>query len=293
MSGKKSSVEGNERLKERRRLGRRRTRVVLYFFILVLIGAGVWGSWQPSVRIVELSISNGDARVEAILREQLSGTYFGIVPRDSFFFLSEHAIRTAILSHNALYQAVAIKRTGFTSLALTLHERVPVARWCGLAPLVGDALAISDGEYCYLFDAEGYIYSAADPSLGRAGIATGTATLNAFTVYDTLLDAPLEPLRATLAHARAMPDAFDFARKVGSLGSSVHSIVFRSDEADIFFMSGTRLTYVLGSEESSFTSLMSAKQSLNFSDGSLDYVDLRFSGKVYLKKRGVTNQEAP
>jgi hypothetical protein len=43
--------------------------------------------------------------------------------------------------------------------------------------------------------------------------------------------------------------------------------------------------YVLGSEQEAFTALVSAKDSLSLSDGSVDYVDLRFSGKVYVKRK--------
>lgn len=278
MSVKRSS-EGSERLKERRRLKRRRMRILGGVFIVAFAGAFIWFTWQPYVRITQVTISNGDLRAEAAAREKLKGSYLGVVPRDSYFFVSENAIRSAVITDNATYQAVSIKRTGFTSLALVLHERVPVARWCGLKPLTGDAFAISDGEYCYLFDAEGYIYAASD-------VATGTPTLNAFAVYDTLQGATEEPLHATLTHASAIPNAFDFARKVATLGSAVNSVVFHGDEVSIYLMSGTRLTYVLGSEEGAFTDLTSAKQKLNFADGSLEYVDLRFSGKVYLKRKG-------
>ena len=48
--------------------------------------------------------------------------------------------------------------------------------------------------------------------------------------------------------------------------------------------SGTRITYVLGDEQNAFAALSSAQSDFNLSDGSVDYVDLRFDGKMYLKK---------
>ena len=62
-------------------------------------------------------------------------------------------------------------------------------------------------------------------------------------------------------------------------------IVLRGDEVNDYLESGTRVTYVLGNEENAFTALASSKDTLNFSDGSLEYVDLRFDGKVYLKRK--------
>ena len=96
----------------------------------------------------------------------------------------------------------------------------------------------------------------------------------------------VEPLRATIADANALPAAFDLARQIGTFGSRVSDIVIRGDEADDLLASGTRVTYVLGTEQDAFTALTSAKSNLNLADGSLEYVDLRFPGKVYLKKKG-------
>jgi hypothetical protein len=92
-------------------------------------------------------------------------------------------------------------------------------------------------------------------------------------------------MRATIAHAEKLSAAFDFARQLASLGSPVSSIVFRDDEVDEYLASGTRITYVLGYEQNAFTALKSARANLNLSDGSLLYVDLRFDGKVYLKRK--------
>jgi len=224
-----------------------------------------------------MTISNDTQPLRALVEEQLAGTYFGVTPRNSFFFVPTRAIRAAITGAYPGFQAVSIVHDGFTGLVLSLHERVPVARWCGSSP--SPQAVITDGEYCYLFDAGGYIYTASD-------VASTAQTLNSFAVYDPLAGGTEEPLRATLAHAAQLPNLFDLARKVASLGSPVETITIRDDETDLLLTSGTRITYVLGGEEPAFANLMSAKNNLNLSDGSLLYVDLRFPGKVYLKRRG-------
>ena len=40
-----------------------------------------------------------------------------------------------------------------------------------------------------------------------------------------------------------------------------------------------------GQEEEAYTALTSARANINLVSGALDYVDLRFPGKVYTKKR--------
>ncbi|MDP2665749.1 MAG: hypothetical protein Q8P23_03930, partial [bacterium] len=137
---------------------------------------------------------------------------------------------------------------------------------------------------CYVFDASGYIFTTA---------ASSTQTINSFTLYaplDMARGGPpavsaVEPLRTTILHAERLPHAFDFARQLDTLGGSVVQVILRGDEVDDYLKSGTRITYILGHENDAFTALVSARDNLNLADGSIDYIDLRFDGKVYLKRK--------
>ncbi|MDP1759930.1 MAG: hypothetical protein Q8L01_00440, partial [Candidatus Woesebacteria bacterium] len=73
---------------------------------------------------------------------------------------------------------------------------------------------------------------------------------------------------------------------------SVTRVILRGDEVDDMLASGTRVTYVLGNEQNAFTSLVSARENLNLADGSIDYVDLRFDGKAYLKKKAGSSMQS-
>lgn len=200
----------------------------------------------------------------------MDGRYLGVIPRDSVFFFPEGRIRADILaSHNDI-AAVSIVRKGFDGISIQADYRVPIAQWCGLSPTSGVE------EYCYVFDASGVIFSA---------VSTTTQTIHAFTLYAPLEGEALEPLRATIANADTIPTVFDFARQLTVFGSSVVSIGIHDGEVDTTLASGTRITYVLGREQEAFTALVSARENVNLADGSVVYADLRFDGKVYLKKR--------
>jgi hypothetical protein len=127
-----------------------------------------------------------------------------------------------------------------------------------------------------VFDANGLIFAAAEQA---------AAPINSFALYAPLASETEEPLRATIAHAENLPAVFDFARQLDTFGSPVTHIVFRGDEVDMFAKSGTRVTYVLGNEQSAFTALVSARGNLDLASGSIDYVDLRFGGKMYIKRK--------
>lgn len=200
----------------------------------------------------------------------MRGTYLYILPRDSAFFYPGHQIRIAILRDHPELAAVSLFTEGVSALSIKVLPRTPVARWCGLAP-TPDVEA-----YCYLFDPSGYIYAAA---------STSDQVMNPYVLYDSLAASSTEPLGATLARASNIPATFDFARKLASIGGIVSNIVIRGDEVDDYVASSTtRITYVLGQEQQAYSALVSAKQNYDLSGGTLEYLDLRFPGKIYLKK---------
>lgn len=198
--------------------------------------------------------------------DALSGDYFGVIPRDSIFFFPEKRIRAIILSNHSDMAAVSISRSSLTSLSIKIDTRTPIARWCGSSP---DRI-----EDCYLFDANGFIYAT----------SSTMQPLNSFVFYQTIASTT-SYIGSILPNAERIPAAFDFARRLSTFGSPVTRIVFHDGEADEYLESGTRVTYVLGNEENSLTALVSARENVNLADGSVEYIDLRFDRKMYLKKK--------
>lgn len=262
---------GRQGLRARRQRLRRRIIISLLILLLVLGGLADYGLWQKPVRISRIGIVGADPALATLAQDALSGTYLGIIPRDSGFFIPSSAIRNGILAAHPEIAAVSVRHDGLAGIVIRADARVPIARWCGLGPTEGV------DEYCYLVDANGFVFSVADAS---------STPLNPFKVYVPLIGGTsTEPLRATIAHADVLPSTFDFARQLSTLGSAVTSVIVNDDEVSDVLASGTRITYVLGAEQQAFAALVSSKGQFDLSDGSIDYVDLRFPGKVYLKKK--------
>ncbi len=265
-----SAPQGSERLAARRRQRRRRALIASFILLLLLLSAAIYGLQQNAVRISHVEVSGSDGSLATLATNAMQGSYLGLIPRDSFFFFPASRIRSDILAAHPEVAAVSISRSGLTSISIKTNERVAVARWCGLAPTVGVE------EYCYVFDASGFIFAA---------LATTTQTINIFALYAPLEGETLEPLHAHIAHAEKIPVLFDFARQLDTLGSPTTHVVLRGDEVDDYLASGTRITYVLGHEQDAFTALVSSQENIHLADGSIEYVDLRFDGKVYLKRK--------
>lgn len=266
-------AEGDRRLSYRRRRSRLLGRILFLALICALLGSGVWLTNQPQVRIAHVEIIPDNPMFASIARSEMEGKYVGLIPRDSIFFFPERMIRARILAAYPEIAAISIQGNGLTGISVHINERVPLARWCGLKKTPEPV-----PEYCYLFDSSGFIYAAAD-------VASTTQPINAFVLYAPLQGVTEEPLRATLANMETLPRIFDFARELTQFDGVVTHITIREDEIDCLLASGTRVTYVRGQEEKAFAALMSSRQNLNLSDGSLEYVDVRFDGKVYLKRK--------
>ncbi|MHB0865475.1 MAG: cell division protein FtsQ/DivIB [Minisyncoccota bacterium] len=295
LSAARSSLPGQGERLAARRLRRRRRGLILFGVLALLsLGALVYGLWQSPVRVSHVVVYGADQSLAAVAVAAMQGSYLGTIPRDSTFFLPESQIRSLILAAHPDIAAVSIFRNGLTGLSIKVDNRVPAARWCGGSDAPSAATsstAVSPNTNCYLFDTSGFIYATTSPASLAASSSPFVSTvndvspLNSFIVYESLANEQY-PVGLTLPNAAALPAAFGFARQLSTLGSPVVKVVFRQDqEVDDILSSGTRITYVLGNEENAFTALASARANFNLADGSTDYVDLRFPGKVYLKRK--------
>jgi len=276
------------RLGDRRHSARMRIIGVLGILTVFLGILVVVALWQGAVRVSHIHIDNDNQSLVAVVKKTMSGTYF-LIPKDSIFFLSESSIRRAVLQAQPTIAAISISRTGFDSISVALDMRTPLARWCGTSAssTPHDTLAldvITNGSGCYFFDGTGFLYSPTSSSTSTFA-STTDQPLVPYRVYapltNTVYANASSSLSSTISSINKLPALFDFARKISSFGSPVISIVLRRDEVDFFLKDNTRITYVLGKEQSAYALLMATKNKLSISNGSLKYVDLRFPGKIY------------
>lgn len=276
----RSESRQGERLRDRRRRYRRRLSILAGVLALFLIGLALYGLSRESVQISRIDVFGTEAPLEEIARGAMQGSYLGIVPRTSTFFYPERRIRAAILERYGSIATVSLFRNKFDGLTIRVTNRVPIARWCGVtyAPRVASS---TEGGECYLFDDSGLLFAT----------SSEVALVNSFDLYHPLRDTAAAVRGQTLPAAALLPGAFSLAREIASLGSPVVAVVVESPQATLVLESGTRILYRLGDEDAAYTALLSGKKSLTLADGSLDYVDLRFDGKMYLKRKEVTPEQ--
>ena len=284
-----------ESLKEKRKKQQKIFLIVLGVLGAFVLAALVYLMWQPFVRIMSVTAEgpNADA-ARAIAEASLEGTYLYVLPKDSIFIFPEGAMRRQILNEYPGVTAVSIKRTGFTSIALSNVPRSSAFIWCGES-------AVSSSP-CHQADAEGFVF-APEEQQGAVAVAmqmedaTEPEAKAAPVVEDIDMSvlriyAPLEgadagsPVRAHVVGAERLPDVLRFVKAMKSLNVGVVSVEIRGDEADLYTPEGTRITYIMGREKAAADLAASAFPTLNLNSGELEYVDLRFRGKVYVKRIG-------
>ncbi len=268
-------------LKQRRRKKRQTARYILLFVVFATVAGVFYALWQPFDRIQHIEVQGSDTDVvQQITLMSLAGTYWHIVPRNSIFFFPNAKIRAAVLDANPDLSAVSFSRTSFSSIEIRTTTRASAFIWCGTS---------IDTPYqegtCFDADIEGLLFKLADPS--EVGTASSTTNhIHVFSVLDRDLAEGQSPIRAHVSYSSAIPQALKFVTSIQQLGVPVSSLALRGDEADLWLQGPTRITYVLGHEQEAAELAASSLPKLTLTDGSIQYVDLRFPGKVYIKKYG-------
>lgn len=261
-----------KRLRERREEEKGRMRTVVGVLCLFVLGLALYGLWRPEIRIstVEASGMRDEEGVEALVQETLAGTTHVVIPNDSFFFYPEQQIRMKVMEAYPRIKSLSVVRDGFTGLTLSSVDRETAFLWCGLPEEAG-------GE-CYEADTHGFIFMPAQE------FGTTTSYLLVRGYLESATSTNTYPLRSRVIGYEHLPTILTFTQSLEAFGTPITLASIRADEVDLYASSGTRITYVLGQEAQALKDARAALPALNLIDGSVEYVDLRFDGKVYIKR---------
>lgn len=268
------AVVSNESLKVRRARARKVFYAVLSALGILLMGALFYIGWMPALRISQVVAEGpGGDEVVQITTAALGGTHFFVLPRNSLFLIPESDIRKRILEARPDIVAVSLHPNGLQGLRVVATPRAPAFLWCGPSYEI-------QTESCFATDSEGLVFA---PYTGAVPVASSTLLLR---VYVPLTPETADPIRAHVANTTAIPNALRLAKALRTLNANIASLALRGDEADFYTIGGTRITYVIGREEATAALAASVFPTLSLNNGSVEYVDLRFEGKVYLRRQG-------
>ncbi|MDB4983824.1 MAG: hypothetical protein JWM20_3 [Patescibacteria group bacterium] len=290
----RNTFNKNQEVRRKRRM---RVLVVLLLLIIALVGAGIGFLRKPSFQISDIAVTNAKSldgnAIEISARKHISGFYALVIPKSNGLLFSKSAMNKFLLQEFPGIESVDTEFLNRNSVAISIVEKKPSYLWCTVQ--------------CYFVDNSGMIYENAPvftPGffLGFSGITSG----------GTITD-PSDPIRRRFASAAEFDRTLSVVNFLAA--KSVHVInakylstadstqeiatgdgdeALTVDQIGDAIVPSTAKFYILQSEgpqdvgqSLSLVLLDKDFQSKLAADpGSLQYIDLRFNGKIYYKFAG-------
>ena len=263
-----------------------RIKMVLLFLVVVVILGVFWKLLRlPEVVVEDISISGNTItkteELRTVIEEELSGTYFFFIPKNSEFFLPRHSIEKEIISRFPRIESAEASLQGGDALLLEVSERTPHALWCG------DVYLNTEDElgHCYFMDDTSFVFAKAPDFTG-----------NIFFKYFGALDDPdFSASSSPLGHVYMQEADFsglevflEAFKELGYIPVSFAKIgdgdvsVRMKSGVEILYGRDMRLAVVLDNLQS----VLESNAFSNIAQEDVEYIDLRFGSKVYYKLRG-------
>lgn len=256
---------------------RRRRTIIISIMVFVVVGLVVFAGFAvhwDRLYITQVVVAESDyiasSDVEALVWESLAGSYWYIAPRRNSVIYPRETIRERILSTYPRIGDVTIRRNGFSQLQVTFQTHDPHALWCQ-----------SEARECFYVTDTGYVFDRApyfsdnvyfiyedgmvnwdDPVGSRVFEVERFREVEMF--VDSLRGLGLNPVRL-----QGVPDGTPTV--VLSEGGEV---LF--DDGNDFMRQTSNLLHVVEDTEGGLYPITETRFDL-------EYIDLRFDGKVYYK----------
>ncbi len=248
-----------------------RNGVILGIFLFVCIGAGIYALLQPVFRIRRISVDGSEAlpkdAITAFIREHISGSYLGILPKDHILFYPAKNLEAGIERQFPTLARVDLSRENLSAIRVAVVSREPEVIWC-------------QSERCFFMDKTGFVFAEAPE--------TATPLYYHFIDEQTATSTPLGTVALDPTRLGVL---FGLATKIDALGQSVSELhIEKNGEVTVLLGGGAKLLFGNGA---SFDDALSRLEMLLSEKGlvprrgetglNVDYIDLRYGNKIYFK----------
>lgn len=237
--------------------------------------------------VTTVTVSGAEAaEADAIVKkaqQTLEGSFFFIIPRASAVFFPKSHLRAAVQEAMPRLGTVEIHRTGLRSVELSVNNRTPAALWCGdVMPDIAELAGTSGDSFntrCYFIDEHGYVFEHAFGVTGTVyprfwgAIDRGNPEGSVFVSTDEF--ARLLSLMHEISTDGEMP-----------LGL----LLVDEEEMELYLSGGTKILLLRSGDLMATIERITALQNSGIvGEGEpVEYIDLRFGDRVYLKRHGAS-----
>ena len=240
---------------------------------------------MPSIQIKNIEVSGNSTvskdEIISVIRNETSAKYLMLFSKNSIFLYPKKMIEIKLADDFKKIETVSIKSKGLKTLIVSIIERKPNSLWCFSGSEDGTLRKNNNSGMCYFLDKEGVIFSEAPDFSG-----------NAFLRYYGLLDDIEQPIGKIYMPSGRFKDMSRFVSSLETLGISVASFRAESEnDYKIYLKNGIKILF---DDKQPFDKTLENIQSIlsevdlkgDYSvnnPSKINYVDLRFGNKVYLK----------
>ncbi len=263
---------------------------VLLFLIsfMVLIGAVSYAVHLKQLRIKKINIQAPTTSVEdavaMLAKTELDKSYLGFFPKNSIFLTTYKKLEEKILDSFPKILNIKIQRSGLYTINAEIKEREPKALWCGdVVPPVTQKQKTESKKIknewgtCYFVDENGYIYA-------KAPFFTG----NVFPHYYGSLEHG-EPVAQQYMPKDEFKKWQDFYTSFSYNDIKLQAILFLDErDVELYLTNGVAI-YIprnidINIIKNRILAIVDAGKMDNPKD--IEYVDLRFGKKAFIKHSG-------
>lgn len=259
------------------------------FILLAALFFASWGSRRDEVTIADIQIAGAasvsEKEIRAFMDGELSGAYGGLFSRSNSLIYPKKAITRGLLLNFPHIASLALARSSFRALSVTIEEREPAYLWCGEIPPSSNE-NIAD---CYFLDPHGVVFAKAPHFSGSVY----------FEMYGALSDGNVfeeSPHEPPIGFLFLPPADFNrivsFKNALEESGMPPEKLVLKEEnDAEFIFSNSTRLIFNLRQNfDMVLRNLLAALEAQPLSkkvfigtEKVFDYADARFENRVFYK----------
>lgn len=242
-------------------------------------------SKMKSIQIENIEVSGNSTLskedIANLVKAETSAKYFKLFSKNSIFLYPRKSIEKTLTDDLKKIETVSIKSKGLKTLVISMVERKPNSLWCLSRPEEGTSRKNNNSGMCYFLDKGGLVFTESPDFSG-----------NSFLRYYGLLDDIEQPIGKNYMTSEKFREVSRFIGSLEILGIKVAT--FRAEtESDYEIILKNGIKIILDDKKPFDKTLENIQSILGEVDlksdyspnnpPKINYVDLRFGNKVYLK----------
>lgn len=284
MLRKNSTLKPSKLRRRRRKIFAVKTIMVFLLLIVFIFSLSLFSKISffqiENIEVFGNSTVSKDEIVD-VIRKETSAKYFMLFSKNNFFLYPRKSMEKNLTDDFKKIKKITIKSKGFKSIIVEIIERKPNSLWCFSDMEKERVRKIDHLGGCYFLDEKGVIFSESPDFSG-----------NAFVRYHGLLDDVEQPIGKTYLSEEKFQELSQFVNLLEGLG--LMAIEFYAESESEYKINLKNGVKIILDDKQPFSKILENIQAISeevdlkneFSASRLskiNYIDLRFGNKVYLK----------